>query len=38
LAVDREEIKKYSELYAYPLWKEYIAKIRARIKTKKGSH
>jgi len=31
LAVDKIVLEKYAELFSYPLWKEYIAKIGARI-------
>ncbi|HQO18649.1 MAG TPA: hypothetical protein PLJ85_05670 [Candidatus Cloacimonas sp.] len=31
LAVDKIVLEKYADLFSYPLWKEYIAKIGARI-------
>lgn len=31
LAVDKVVVEKYAETFSYPLWKEYIAKIKARL-------
>lgn len=31
LAVDKIVLEKYADLFSYPLWQEYIAKIRGRI-------
>jgi len=34
LAVDKIVVEKYADLFSYPLWKEYIAKIRRRINSR----
>jgi len=31
LAVDKTVVEKYAESFSYPLWKEYIATIKARL-------
>ena len=31
LAVDKTVVEKYAESFSYPLWKEYIARIKARL-------